>query len=106
LRKPKFTLGELGIEAMFAKLGKSEAKMFLMFFVGFGIDENVVEIDKHEFVEILHENRVHETRESSWSIGETKGHDGILVKTITSSESSLWNILLADFYLVITASQV
>jgi hypothetical protein len=105
-RKPKFTLGELGIKTMLAKFGENEAKMFFVFFLGFRVDKDIIKVYNNELVEVFHEDRVHESRESCWSIGETKGHNSVLVKTITSCESGLWNIFLADFYLMIAASQV
>ena len=52
-RNPELTLGELGIEAMFMKLHEDEPKMFLMFFLRFGVDKNVIEIDHHELVEVF-----------------------------------------------------
>jgi hypothetical protein len=104
--KPKLTLGELGVEAMFTKLFENEAKMLFMLFFRFGVDKNVVKIDHHEFVEILHEDIIHEARESCRCIGEAKGHDGVFIETVPSSKSGLWNILLANFYLMVTASQV
>jgi hypothetical protein len=104
--KPKLTLGELGVEAMFTKLFENEAKMLFMLFFRSGVDKNVVKIDHHEFVEILHEDIIHEARESCWSIGEAKGHDGVFIETVPSSKGGLWNILLANFYLMVTASQV
>jgi hypothetical protein len=105
-RKPEFTLGELGIEAMLTQLGESEAKMLRMLFFGLGIDKNIIQIDHHKLVKVFHEDRVHESRESCWGIGEAKGHDCVLIESIASSESCLWNILFANFDLMVTASQV
>ena len=50
LRKPEFTLGELGIETMFTKLQKNEAKMLFMLLIGLGVDEDIIEIDYHKLV--------------------------------------------------------
>ena len=52
------------------------------------------------------ENRVHESRESRRCIGETKGHDGVLIETVPSCESCLWNIFLSDLDLMVAHSQV
>lgn len=43
-----------------------------MFFLGFGIDEKNIKIDGHQLIKILHEDRIHEARESGWSISEAK----------------------------------
>ena len=50
LRKPEFIFRELGIEAMFTKLQKNEAKMLFMLLIGLGVDEDIIEIDYHKLV--------------------------------------------------------
>jgi hypothetical protein len=77
-----------------------------MFFFVSGIDQNIINEDNDKFVELQHENKVHEVHEMSWCIGKTKGHDYIFIKTISSSESSLRNVLRMDFYLVVARSEI
>ena len=77
--QPKLTLGELGIEAVLSKSCQNQPKMLSMLFVGFGINEDVIDVDDDKLVEIIHEDGVHEPHESSRGISETKGHDGILI---------------------------
>ena len=98
----ELTLGELGVKTVFSKSGQNQPEMFIMLFVGFRIDEDVIDVDNDELVEIIHEDRVHEPHESSWSIGETEGHDSILIKAITSNECRFWDILLSDLDLMVT----
>jgi hypothetical protein len=45
-----------------------------MFFLAFGIDENVIDKDHDKFIELRHEHGVHEVHEVGWGIRETKGH--------------------------------
>ena len=59
-RNPELTLGELGIEAMFTEFHEDETKMFLMFFLRFGVDKNVIQIYHNKLVEIFMEDGVHE----------------------------------------------
>ena len=80
--------------------------MLFMLFIRLGVDKNIIKINNHELVEVLHEDRIHEPREGSRSICEAKRHDCILVFAIASNESSLGNVLFADFDLVISTSQV
>ena len=103
---PEFTLGEFSIETMFTEFQENETKMLFMFLIGLRVDKDIIEIYHHKLVYILHENVVHETRESGGSICETKGHHSVLIESIASFESCFWNILLADFDLVVAASQV
>ncbi len=50
LRKPKFSLGELGIETMFMKFQENEAKILFMLLIGLGVDEDINEIYHHKLV--------------------------------------------------------
>ena len=68
-RKPKFTLGILGIKLMLSKLFQNKTKLFSMFFLILRIYQNIIQIDYDELVEVIHEYVVHPTRECSWSIG-------------------------------------
>jgi hypothetical protein len=43
--------------------------MFHMFFFVFGIDQDIIDEDNDKFVELWHENIVHEVYEMSWCIG-------------------------------------
>jgi hypothetical protein len=77
-----------------------------MFFLAFGIDENIIDIEHDEFIELRHENGVHEVHEVGWGICETKGHYQELVKTITSGESGFKNVTRSNLNLVITRTKV
>ena len=77
--QPELTLGELGIEAVFSKSCRNQPKMFGMLFIGFRIDEDVINVNDDKLVKVIHEDGVHEPHESSWGIGETEGHDVILI---------------------------
>jgi hypothetical protein len=48
--------------------------MFGMFFLIFGIDEDIIVEDHNEFVDLRHKHGVHEVHEVGWGIRETKGH--------------------------------
>jgi hypothetical protein len=61
--------------------------MFGVFFLAFGIDENIINKDHDEFIELRHEHGVHEVHEVGWGICETKRHCQELVKTIMSGKS-------------------
>ena len=67
-----------------------------------GVNEDVIDEDYHEFVEEVHEYFVHHMHEESRGIGETKGHHGIFLKTVPSSECGLRNIFLFNLELMIS----
>ena len=69
-------------------------------------DKNIVDEDHDEFVQILHEYGVHELHEGGGCIGQTEGHHGILVGTVTCPECSFRDILRPDLDLMITHPQI
>jgi hypothetical protein len=77
-----------------------------MFFLAFGIDENIIDKYHDKFVELRHKHGVHEVHEVSWGIRETKRHHQELVKTIMSGESGFWNVTRSNFDLMVTRMKV
>jgi hypothetical protein len=85
---------------------KDNSEVFGMFFLAFGIDEDIIDKDHDEFVEFHHKHGVHEVHEVGWGIRETKRYYQELVKTITSGESGFRNVTRSNFYLMITRTKV
>jgi hypothetical protein len=85
---------------------KDNSEVFGVFFIAFGVDENIIDKDHDKFVEFRHEHGVHEVHEVGWGIRETEGHYQELVKTITSGESSFRNVARSNFDLMITGMKV
>jgi hypothetical protein len=85
---------------------KDNSEVFGVFFLAFGIDENIIDKDNYEFVELRHKHGVHEVHEVGWGIRETKGHYQELVKTITSGESGFRNVTRSNFDLMTTRTEV
>jgi hypothetical protein len=104
--QPEFPLGELSIKLMISQTLKDNSEMFGMFFLIFGIDEDIIDKDDYEFVELRHKHGVHEVHEVGWGIRESKGHYQELVKTITSGESSFRNVTRSNFDLMVTRTKV
>jgi hypothetical protein len=104
--QPEFAFGELSIKLMIPQTLKDNVEMFGMFFLVFGIDEDIIDEDHYEFVEFHHKHRVHEVHEVGCGIRETKGHYQELVKTIMSGESSFWNVTRSNFDLMVTRMKV
>jgi hypothetical protein len=103
---PEFAFGELSIKLMISQTLEDNSEMFGMFFLVFGIDEDIINKDHYEFVELRHKHRVHEVHEVGWGIRETKRHYQELVKTITSGESGFRNVARSNFDLMITRTKV
>jgi hypothetical protein len=103
---PEFTFGQLSIKLMISQTLKDNSEVFGMFFLVFGIDEDIIDKDHYEFVELCHKHGVHEVHEVGWGIRETKGHHQELVKTITSGESGFRNVTRSNLDLMITRTKV
>jgi hypothetical protein len=91
---------------MISQTLKDNSEVFGMFFLAFGIDENIIDKDHDEFIELRHEHGVHEVHEVGWGIHETKRHYQELVKTITSGESGFRNVTRSNLNLMITRMKV
>jgi hypothetical protein len=104
--QPEFTFGELSINLMISQTLKDNSEVFDMFFLVFGVDEDIIDKDDYEFVELRHKHEVHEVHELGWGIRETKRHYQELVKTITSGESGFRNVTRLNLDLMITRTKV
>jgi hypothetical protein len=80
--------------------------MFGMFFLAFGIDENVINKDHDEFIELRHEHGVHEVHEVGGGISESERHYQELVKTITSRKSGFGNVAWSNLDFVVARTKV
>jgi hypothetical protein len=91
---------------MISQTLKDNSEVFGVFFLAFGIDENIIVKDHDEFIELHHKHRVHEVHEVGWGICETKRHYQELVKTITSGEGGLRNVTRSNLDFMITRTKV
>jgi hypothetical protein len=91
---------------MISQTLKDNSEVFGVFFLTFGIDEDIIDKDHNKFIELRHEHGVHEVHEVGWGIRETKRHYQEIVKTITSGESGFKNITRSNFDLMITRTKV
>ena len=87
---------------MFSKFFKDNMDVTSMIFLGFGIDENIINKDDHKDIKFLQEDAIHQIHEISRSIGEAEGHDSEFIETISSRECCFWNIFFSDLDLMIT----
>jgi hypothetical protein len=91
---------------MISQTLKDNSEVFGVFFLAFGIDENIIDKDHDEFIELHHEHGVHEVHEVGWGICETERHYQELVKTIMSGESGFRNVTRSNLDLVVTRMKV
>jgi aspartokinase len=91
---------------MISQTLKDNSEMFGMFFLIFGIDEDIIDKDHYELVELRHKHGVHKVHEVGWGIRETKGHHKEFVETISSGESGFRNVTRSNFDLMVTRTKV
>ena len=106
LLEPKLTFAEFGIQFMIAKSLQNYAKMFLMFVLAFGVNEDVINEYHHKFIQEVHKYLVHHMHKECRSVGEAEGHDSVFVKTVPSGERGLRNISLLNLELMISHPQI
>ena len=80
--------------------------MLLVLLGGLGKDEDVVEVQQHEFVKEGHEDVVHQPLEGSWGVAEAEWHHSELVVSVSCPERSLGDVLLFDPNLVVSRSKI
>jgi hypothetical protein len=64
--------------------------MSFMFFFRLQEYEYVVNEDNYKIVQLFHKHLVHEVHEVGRCICQSKGHDCVLVQSISCTESCLW----------------
>jgi hypothetical protein len=104
--QPELTLAEFCIQLMITQSLKYNVEMLSMLFLTLRKDQDVINEDHGKLVQLLHKNQVHQVHEVSGGIGQSKRHHQILVKTISSGESSLWGIFFTDLDLMIARMKV
>jgi hypothetical protein len=91
---------------MITLLLKYNAEMLFMLFSTLRKDQDVVNEDHDKPIQLFHKNRVHQVHEVSGGVGQTKRHHQILIKTISSGESSLWDIFFTYLDLMTARAKV
>ena len=106
LLEPKLTFAEFGIKLMVAKPLQNCSKMLLVSVLGLGVNEDVINEHHHKFVQEVHKYLVHHMHKECRSIGVAEGHNGVLIKTVSSGERGLRNIFLLYLELMISSPQI
>ena len=78
-----------GIETMFPEMTEDLMDMLLVFRRVIGVDEDVIKVDGDINIEEVAEDVIHESLESSWSIGQSEGHNKPFKRSIASPECHL-----------------
>ena len=87
-------------------LGADCPEMMLMLVNGTTVDEDIVKVDHQKLTGERMEYFVHESHESTRSIGETEWHDEQFIKALASLEGRLPLIALPDLHLMISIPEI
>ena len=77
LLEPELAFAEFGIKLMVAKPLKNCSKMFLVFVLALGVNEDVINEHHHKFVQEVHKHLVHHMHKECRSVSEAEGHNSI-----------------------------
>ena len=82
------------------------ANVLGVFFVILAVNQDVINVNDYTNVEEGSEDILNESLECGWGIGESKGHDLILIMAILGMESCLLNVILVDPDLVVSLLKI
>ena len=102
----KFALGDLAIQFVLSKEFQNLVKVLVVFLIILAIDENIININHHEFVEEWTEDFLDQSLECCRGIGETKRHDFVLIVAISGAESCFFDVLFMDSDLMIARAEI
>src|SRR4051812_27655427 len=85
---------------------KNLANMFGMVLVILAVDQDIINVYDDSDVEERSENILNQGLEGGWGIGESKGHDLVLIMTVPGAKSHFGDIILVDLDLVIARAEV
>jgi Zn ribbon nucleic-acid-binding protein len=103
---PEFALAKLEIKLVRSQPLKYNSGVFFMFFHCLRIYNNVFNEYHDKLVQLWHEDRVHEVHEVCRCIHQPKGHDKILIETISRCEGHLGYIFGTNLDLVIAGVEI
>jgi hypothetical protein len=103
---PKLALAERGVQLVLSQVLKHYLNVFLVFFHTLQIYQNVIDEHHDKQVQLRHENRIHEVQEVCRCIHQPKGHDKILIETISCSKRRLGYIFGMNLDLVIAGVEI
>ena len=90
------TLISAGIVVMLLEVSENFSDMALVFFLGVGVDEDVIEVHQYTNIEQVTEDIIHEALESSGCVGESERHYAPFEGALASPESHLPFVALLD----------
>jgi hypothetical protein len=106
LLDPELALAKLGMRLVLSQMLKYDSEVFFMFFHTLRIYQNVMNEHHDKLVQLRHENRVDEVHEVCHCIRQPKGHDRILIETISRREGHLGYIFGTNLDLVIVGAEI
>ncbi len=74
---------------MLSERRKHQSYMFVVGFLVFGKDQNVIQIDHNKFVHVLPEDIIHQMLKDCGCIGEAKRHECVFEMAVACAESCL-----------------
>ncbi len=78
----------------------------MLFALGLGVDEDVIEIHHHKNVELLYQHLVDVALEDGWCIGQSKRHHLVLEMAIAGFKGRFPFVSFSNPHLIVGISQI
>ena len=78
----------------------------MLFAFAFGIDENVIKVYYHEYVELFYQDLIDVALERNWYVSQSKKHYLVLEMAIVSPKSHFPFIVFLDLHLMVDIGQI
>jgi hypothetical protein len=103
---PELTLAKVDVKLVHSQPLKYNSEVLFVFFYSLQIYKNIVNEYHDKLVQLRHEDKLHEVHEVCWCIHQPKGHDKILIETISNREGCLGYIFGTNLDLVIAEAEI
>ena len=100
------TLISTGVEVMLLEMVEYLVNMPFVLFFGVRVDEDVIQVYHHAYIEQVNKDVIHEVLESSRHICESEGHDMPFKGAIAGAESGLPFIAHTDVDHMVCVAEV
>src|SRR3954462_7971887 len=96
----EFAFGHVSIHLVFAKDFENLADVMDMLLVISAIDQDIIDVYDHADVQQGFQDVLNQRLKGSWGVRESKGHDLVLIVTVSCAECSLLNVILMNADLI------
>ena len=99
-------LGKFGVKLVFAKDVQDQTKVMQVLFLGFGVNQNVVQVAHDKLIDVRPEHTVHASLESGRGVNQAKAQHGVLKVTKGRAKGRGRDVGVSNADLVVALLQI